>query len=164
MQTSAAFDRFSQLLAERGVRAALAFVLELSEFRYLGIFRFDGGRALASVHIDREHPALAEMRDAPDYLACCCLVRNGRGMLITANALVDHRLTSHTTRPTVRAHWGVPILAPDGELIATLCHYDVVPRDTSRLDTPLLEQIAGALQRGRLVPPFPAGDAVAVAA
>lgn len=164
METSAAFDRFSQLLGEQGTRAALAFVLGLSTFRYLGIFRFEDGRANAAIHIDREHPSVVDQRDVPDYMTCCCLVRNGRGMLITANALVDHRLTSHPARPTVRAYCNLPILDPAGELLGTLCHYDIVPRDTAALDMELLELVTTALQRGRLVPPYPVITPAAVTA
>jgi len=156
MNTSAAFERFSHVLSEDGTRAALAFVLGLSEYRFIGIFRFQDGQANAAIHVDRENPSVLQIEEVPDYATYCCYVRNGRGSFITANALVDHRLSAHPARATVRAYCGLPIIDADGELLGTLCHYDLEPRDPARLDMDLLRQVVDELQRGRHVPPYPA--------
>ena len=58
-------------------------------------------------------------------------------------------------RDAVPAYCGVPILTPEGELIGTLCHYDLVPRDPQQLDLELLLQVAVALSKPGLVPPYP---------
>ncbi|MES2424987.1 MAG: hypothetical protein V4562_11200, partial [Pseudomonadota bacterium] len=39
-----------------GVRAALVHLLMETDYRYIGIFRFEGGMATAAVHYDRENP------------------------------------------------------------------------------------------------------------
>lgn len=44
---------------------------------------------------------------------------------------------------------------PDGDLIGTLCHYDLLPRDPEQLDLELLLQAASALSAPGVVPPYP---------
>ena len=58
-------------------------------------------------------------------------------------------------RDTVPSYCGIPIVDPEGELIGTLCHYDLVPRDPESLDLELLLQVSSALARSGLIPPYP---------
>ena len=44
---------------------------------------------------------------------------------------------------------------PEGVLIGTLCHYDVVPRDLQQIDMELMVQVASTLAYGGHVPPYP---------
>ena len=76
-------------------------------------------------------------------------------MFTTANALTDTRLDRHPAREAVLAYCGVPVMDSSGNLLGTLCHYDVVPRDPSQLDMALLLQVAVALEQGHHVPPYP---------
>lgn len=155
MPTDAAFARFAEILARSGARDALAFVLSLSDYRYIGIFRFQDGKANAAIHYDREQPQVLRAQEVPDTATYCCYVRNTRGLFATADALADERLATHPARADVRAYCGVPILDPEGALLGTLCHYDLVPRDPAQLDLELLVQVASALQLGDHVPPYP---------
>jgi GAF domain-containing protein len=150
------YARFSGLLASNGPREALAYVLGLSEYRFIGIFRFQNGKANAALHYDRENPAVTAGTEVPDTATYCCYVRDSKGHFTTANALTDPRLTQHPAREAVLAYCGIPILRPDGELLGTLCHYDVVPRDPGQLDLNLLIQVASTLEQGGHVPPYPA--------
>lgn len=155
LPTDAAFARFSEILGRSGARDALAFVLGLSDYRCIGIFRFQDGRANAALHYDREQPQQLRAQEVPDSATYCCFVRDTRGLFATADALADPRLATHPARDTVRSYCGVPILDPEGGLLGTLCHYDMVPRDPAQLDLELLVQVASALQQGDHVPPYP---------
>lgn len=155
MDTSSAFARFSQILDERGARDALAFVLDLSAYRYIGIFRFHDGRANAAIHIDRENPSVTAAQEVPDTATYCCYVRDSQGAFTTANSMLDSRLADHPAREVVLSYCGVPVIDPEGELLGTLCHYDRVPQDPSQLDLDLLVQVASALQQGGHIPPYP---------
>ena len=73
-----------------------------------------------------------------DTATHCCCARDSRGVFTTANALTDQRLVEHAARAEVLAYCGVPVMNAEGQLLATLCHYDVVPRDPDQLDLPLL--------------------------
>lgn len=149
------FARFAEILASSGARDALAYVLRLSEYRFIGIFRFKDGKANAALHYDRENPAVTAATEVADTATYCCYVRDSKGIFTTADALTDPRLTRHPARESVLAYCGIPILRSDGELLGTLCHYDVAPRDPGQLDLDLLIRVASALEQGGHVPPYP---------
>ena len=44
-----------------------------------------------------------------------------------------------------------------GEILGTLCHYDLVPRNPEQIDLELIIQVASALAQGGHVPPYPEG-------
>jgi GAF domain-containing protein len=153
--TKQRFDRFSSILRASGVRDSLAFLVGLSDYRFIGIFRFQGGRATAVVHYDKADPTALRCAEVPDTATYCCFVRDSGGEFITANALTDERLRDHVAREAVQAYCGVPVMDAEGEMLGTLCHYDVVPRDPEQLDLQLLLQVASALAYGGHVPPYP---------
>lgn len=148
-------EQVKALLASSGAREALAYVVGLSDYRFIGIFRFSNGRANAAIHYDRENPGVMAATEVPDTATYCCYVRDSKGMFTTANAMADPRLVAHPAREAVLAYCGIPILEPDGHLLGTLCHYDVEPRDAAHLDLQLLMQVASLLEQGGHVPPYP---------
>jgi len=42
-----------------------------------------------------------------------------------------------------------------GEVLGTLCHYDLVPQDPEQVNIELIIQVASALAQGGQIPPFP---------
>lgn len=153
--TREAFDAFSRILDARGLREALAYLVSLTDYRFIGIWRFQGGKANAAVHVDRENPHVVSATEVPDDATYCCYVRDSRGAFMTAHAMLDPRTEGHPARESVPTYCGVPILDPEGVLLGTLCHYDVVARDPSTVDLELMLQVASALAQRRLVPPYP---------
>jgi GAF domain-containing protein len=153
------FQTFSEVLKASGARDALAYLLSQSDYRFIGVFRFQDGKANAAIHYDRENPTVLNATEVPDTATYCCFVRDSQGVFTTANALTDQRLTDHPAREAVLAYCGVPVMDSSGHLLGTLCHYDVVPRDPSQLDFELLLRVAVALQQGDHVPPYPAAAA-----
>lgn len=153
--TKASFDTFSRTLQASGVRAALAYLLGLTDYRFISIFQFENGQANAAVYFDRENPQLLGVDEVPDTATYCCYVRDSGGAFMTANAMQDPRLEHHPARASVSAYCGVPVMDPEGVLIGTLCHYDVVPRDLQQIDMELMVQVASALAYGGHVPPYP---------
>ncbi len=159
--TRRTFQRFQETLDTQGVRAALTYLVSLSDYRFIGIFRFRDGKATAAVHVDRENPDELRSAEVPDTATYCCYVRDARGIFTTANALLDDRLTAHAARADILAYCGVPVMDAEGQLLGTLCHYDVVPRDPQQLDLALLIEVASTLASGAHVPPYPASTASA---
>ena len=153
--TEANFDTFSRTLQASGVRAALAYLLGLTDYRFISIFRFENGQANAAVYYDRENPQLLGVDEVPDTASYCCYVRDSGGAFMTANAMEDPRLERHPKRASLLAYCGVPVMDPEGVLIGTLCHYDVVPRDLQQVDMELMVQVASTLAYGGHVPPYP---------
>jgi GAF domain-containing protein len=156
MKTAEAFDAFNRVLEARGVRAGLGYLVGLTDYRFIGIWRFQDGKANAAVHFDKENPDVTSATEVPDTATYCCYVRDSRGAFMTAHAMLDPRTEGHPAREAVPTYCGVPILDPEGELLGTLCHYDLVPRDPSTVDLELMLQVASALAHRGLVPPYPA--------
>ena len=150
-----AFARFESIFERSGLRDSLAHLLALTDYRFIGIFRFEGGQANAAVHYDRENPAQLSTQEVPETATYCCYVRDSRGAFMTANALLDERLNDHPARNAVPAYCGVPVMEPDGTLLGTLCHYDFVPRDPAQVDLELMVQVASAIAQRNAVPPYP---------
>ncbi len=150
------FAEFSKILASDGLRPALADLLSDTDYRFIAIFRFNGDRATAAVFYDRENPDVLRVDEVPAKATYCCYARDAKGAFVTANALLDARLEGHVAREHVQAYCGVPIMTPEGEILGTLCHYDLVPRDPAQIDLELICQIASALEQGDHVPPYPA--------
>jgi GAF domain-containing protein len=153
--TRHAFARFAHTLDTQGVRAALAWLVSLSDYRFISVFQFHGDKAMAALHFDRKHPEQLQSPEVPDSATYCCYVRDSRGVFTTANAMQDARLADHPKRAQVLAYCGVPVMDAEGQLLGTLCHYDVVPRDPEQLDLALLIEVAARLARGGHVPPYP---------
>ncbi len=157
--TTEAFRQFEVVLEREGIRAGLAKVLERTNYRYIGIFRFEGGKANAAVHYDRLNPDVLTAQEVPDTATYCCYVRDSRGAFTTANAMTDPRLNAHPAREVVLSYCGVPVMDSEGTMLGTLCHYDLVPRDPEQIDLELVLQVASALAQRNAVPPYPTASA-----
>ena len=155
MSTQVAFSEFESTLRASGLREALAGLLRRTDYRFIGIFRFADGKANAAVHYDRENPQVLRAQEVPDTATYCCYVRDSRGVFMTAHAMEDRRTEGHPAREAVPAYCGVPLMDPEGAILGTLCHYDVVPRDPEQIDLPLVIEVASLLARNGLVPPYP---------
>ena len=148
------FDTFSGMLDAVGVRDALVYLLELSEYRFIGIFRLENAKARAVIHYDRENPHVMFVDEVPDAATYCCFVQNSNNVFSTADALGDARLLDHPARKVIRSYCGIPVMDPDGVILGTLCHYDLVPRDPDKLDLQLLLQAAVRLSQGNYLPAY----------
>ena len=160
VSAQAAFSAFDERLLADGLRPALAYLLSLTDFRFIALFRNHGEQATAVVFYDRENPQTVHIDEVPACSTYCHLANQARAVFSTSNALQDPRLESHPTRHTVLAYWGLPVITPEGEILGTLCHYDVVPRDTSQVNLELMVAVASAIEQRHLMPPYPAPDAL----
>ena len=155
LKTDEAFARFSDTLEAAGLRAALAYLLGLTDYRFIAIFRFAEGRANAAVFYDRENPDVWAVDEVSASATYCCYARDARGVFKTADAMLDPRLAGHVAREVVQSYCGVPVMTAEGEILGTLCHYDLVPRDPEQVDLMLMLQVASRLVQRCLVPPYP---------
>jgi hypothetical protein len=158
VSTEAAFHQFTEIVANAGVRPALAYLLSLTDYRYIAIFRRRGDKATAAVYYDRDNPDVLRVDEVPASATYCSLASADKALFTTANALEDPRLTLHPARRAVQAYWGVPVMTPEGHILGTLCQYDDVPRDPSQVDFELMIEVASTLEQKGLVPPYPTAD------
>ncbi len=153
--TTASFNAFREKLETEGVRESLALLLGLTDYRFIGIWRFNEGRANAAVHFDRENPAVMHTEEVPASATYCCYVRDSKGAFVTAHAMLDPRTEGHPARDVVATYCGVPLMDPEGNILGTLCYYDFVPRDPEQIDLELMIEVASALTHGNHVPAYP---------
>lgn len=153
--TAERFSRFCSTMRSTGLRRALAELAAPTNYRFIAIFRTAGDRANAAVFYDRENPGVLAVDEVPASATYCSFAHRSRSPFVTEDAAQDPRLLAHVAREHVRAYCGVPIMTPEGQVLGTLCHYDLVPRDHSQVDLALLCEIASALEQGHHVPPYP---------
>lgn len=151
----AIFAQVQATLLQSGVRASLVHLLTGIDYRFIGIFRFEGGMATAAVHYDRENPDQLRIAEVPQNTTYCYFIKESRGVFTTGNSLADERLVMHPARSTVLSYCGVPIVDREGALLGSLCCYDVVPRSVEQVDMGLMMRVANMLAEGKHVPPYP---------
>ena len=155
LSRDAAFAQFKHTLDAQGVRESLRFLVELTDYRFISIFRFADGRARSVVHVDRFDDNQLQTDEVADTATYCCYVRDSAGPFITADAMSDPRTAEHPARQAIRAYCGMPVFTPEGVLIGTLCHYDTEPRDPGQIDIELMLRVSSALAYGNFVPNYP---------
>ena len=64
--TAVAFAEFEAHLLDVGLRESLARLLKLTDYRFIGIFRFEDGKANAAVHYDRQNPEQLSTQEVPE--------------------------------------------------------------------------------------------------
>lgn len=152
------FADFAVKVRSDGVREALAQLLTLTDYRFIGIWRFENGKANAAVHFDRENPDQLTATEVPDTATYCCYVRESGQPFMTPNALIDARVAAHPAREQVLSYCGVPVMDSSGVILGTLCHYDLVPRDPSQVNLELMLNVSSFLALGGHVPAYPAAS------
>lgn len=163
-ELSRAFADFVVTLKSKDLRSALAGLLKRTDYRFIGIWRFEDGKANAVVHYDRENPTVTTAAEVPENATYCCYVRETGKPFKTPNALIDERLAAHPARTQVQTYCGVPVMDSAGTILGTLCHYDVVPRDPAQVNIELMLSVASYLALGGHVPPYASAAAVAAVA
>jgi len=161
--TASAFAKFVVTHRTQGLRAALATLVKMTDYRFIGLWRFQDGKANAVVHYDREDPSKTTTQEVPDTATYCCFVRDTKAPFKTPNALIDERLASHSAREHVTTYCGVPVMDSLGNVLATLCHYDVMPRDPDQVNLELMLMVAAYVANNGNLPPYPSTSATTAA-
>ncbi len=139
------FTTFSSTLNDQGAAAALAYLNEAVPHRYTAAYRVEGDM-LRNVFL---HDKKGEVR--PEFLAvvpletsfCQFVLRDGS--FRTEDSARDSRLDGHPYQGVMVCYHGVPLIDGDGELVGTLCHFDVTQLGLPDGEYELLEQAGRAL-------------------
>jgi GAF domain-containing protein len=124
---------------------ALCFLNARTRHRYTGLYLFDPPMLRNFCIYDRENPGVTRSGDTPMTETYCSLVWGDATTFATSNALQDGRLDQHPLRADVLAYCGVPVFTPDGQCIASLCHFDTRPRLVPISEVPILLDAARAI-------------------
>ncbi len=153
--TAESYQEFRKAFDAQGLRTALSTLLELTDYRFIGIWRFDAGKAAAAAHFDRQQPDQQDAAEVPETATYCTIVRDTEQPFSTADASIDARLAGHPAQDVVRTYCGVPLMDSAGTILGTLCHYDLVPRDPEQINIELMLMIGSFLALNGHVPPYP---------
>ncbi len=143
---NAQYDEFQRSLKAGGERAALKFLSSLTGFRYVAVIFYQEGRGHFVHFFDNSNPEITGGEEIDQRASYCSKVIADEAVFQTSDSSTDARLQDHPARDFVKAYFGVPIFSPDGSVHAVLCHFDVQPRDTGKVDGHLLSQAAAAFQ------------------
>ncbi|QEL19262.1 GAF domain-containing protein [Limnoglobus roseus] len=143
----AARDQLEAVLDRDGVRPALAFLNGTSGHRFSALFSFAADHTRNLYFYDRQNPDVAEGADHPIELTYCVYVREEGGPFLLADATVDERVMLHAAQFRVQSYCGVPLLSPTGQVVGTLCHYDVEPVEVRPEALALMLHFADLLAR-----------------
>lgn len=136
-----------------GVHEALRLLNARVPYRFTGVYRLDGP-TLRSVHLyDRENRTLRLGADTPVRETYCRITSSSAAPFATADAGADDRLTEHPARRSTLSYCGVPLLDDDGQVIGTLCHFDLVPQPIPETESELLRSAADRIRRALRSPP-----------
>lgn len=142
---------FASALERGGVEGALRVFAELTGYRYVAVFRFDGNTLRTMSLVDRDDASAALLPDIPVSDSYCTYVRDAGALFATCDAPQDPRTAGHAKRETIRAYVGAPIYDADGAMYGTICCFNVEPRpDDPALAEMLLEAaqlLTGELKR-----------------
>jgi GAF domain-containing protein len=139
--------RFSHLLEEQGLHAALGLLNARTRHRFTGVYRFDPPMLRSLSLFDRENPGVRLGCDAPMRETYCSLVSRRGAPFATGDAGRDSRLVDHPARATVVAYCGVPLRSDDGACFGSLCHFDSRPRLAPTSEIVVLERVSALVMR-----------------
>lgn len=138
------------ILKEKDVRAALAFLNQMTEHRFTALYRFDKETLKNLYFFDRDNPAQESTPDIPVMASYCVFVRDRGRAFATSDSLQDARVLGHPKRREVQSYCGVPLRDTNGEMFGTICHFDFRAIPISDENVELMEAIAPLLKK--LVP------------
>ena len=121
---------FERALRAHDLFAALRVLNGTTRYRFTGVYCFEPGLVRSVVLYDRENPNLRRGEDVPWFDSYCMLTAENGAECEIQNSLIDARLTVHAARLKVLSYCAVLLRAPSGEELGTLCHYDVVAKNT----------------------------------
>jgi GAF domain-containing protein len=139
--TQTARRHFRSLLAESGIYEALKCINTLAVHRFTALYGFDGPMLRNVCLIDKENPEIYGMDDLPVDQSYCLYVRNSNQTFITENSIIDTRVTGHPKQESIQSYCGMPLIAPNGSMLGTICHFDLKPINFTDDEVHLLETI-----------------------
>lgn len=151
---SRARAQMADVLQQRGLDGALAFLNARTRHRFTGVYRFASPMLVNVALFDRENPTLRARGDIHLLNATYCQIVHDVGRpFVTTDARRDERLVAHPARERIVSYCGVPLSGPDDTLYGVLCHHDPRPRIARQSEIRFLESIAPLLYQAIVAEP-----------
>lgn len=141
-QIAIALDMLDDVLARKGVHAALGILNARAPHRFTGVYRLEPPMLRNVQLYDRTNPELEIGADALLRETYCSITAFGAAPFSTADTCADNRLLEHPARTSTLSYCGVPLLDASGSALGTLCHFDLVPQPVPESEIALLQAAA----------------------
>lgn len=135
-------DRLRYLLQSLQINEALGELNATTGYRFTAVYRFTAAGAANLAIFDRHSDTPESLLVVPEGASYCGIVRDTRNAFLVTRSLEDGRIVKHPAREAVQSYCGVPLIAGDGEVFGSLCHFDFEPRDGSDDATALMVEVS----------------------
>ena len=139
--------RFREVLVSHGLLEAMRYANAQSVHRFTALYYFDGPILRNLLLVDGQDPSVRRCPDLPVLESYCVYVREAVARFQVEAAPGDARVEGHPKQHVVQSYCGIPILAADGTLWGTICHFDYAPRHFDDDEVAVLEAVAPMVMR-----------------
>jgi hypothetical protein len=120
-------QKFKTTLEAHGLEAALRGLNHEVPYRYTAIFAFDGEMLRNICLIDKNNSSIANCSDQPITESYCMYIHRSRERFNVEQSVLDSRVEGHPKRRSFQCYYGIPLFGPQGKMLGTACHFDIMP-------------------------------------
>jgi GAF domain-containing protein len=120
-------DEFKTTIKTDGLWAAMRWLNGQVPYRYTAIFAFQGDMLRNICLVDKHDWDITRCADQPITDSYCIYIHRSSMSFGVDEALSDARVAGHPKRRAYQCYYGIPLFAPDGKLLGTVCHFDADP-------------------------------------
>ena len=133
-------EALRSMLASHGVLAGLAMLNDRTDYRYTGIYKYDG-EIMRAVHVFDRHAEHRTWLRAVALNRSFCRYVLKQGEFLTTRASQDPRLGGHPYDGLVESYYGRLLRRADGTPYGTFIHFDMEPRSIARQELAFLQDV-----------------------
>lgn len=138
-------ERCLALIREQRIADAMRYLNSLTQFRFTGIYRFDG-MSVQNIHLFDRVCGFGSDGSVSQVSGTFCLwINETLSVVRMTDSFSDPRAIGHPKREIVRSYCGGPICNEFGDLLGTICHFDYEPRDVPPGMLEILEAVGPSL-------------------
>lgn len=145
LPNEAIIGHLRDLLLRHGLRPMVVFLNGLSAFRFSAVTRFNGGMLQTVCYYDREDPRPDTLPEVPESASYCQYAKARRDAFLVPDATQEPCLQTHPARDAMRAYCGAPVYDAAGEVVGSICHFNIEPMPVAERDGELLKAAADLL-------------------
>jgi GAF domain-containing protein len=114
-------------------------------YRYTAVFAFEGETLHNICLVDKENTDITSCGDQPITGSYCIYIHRSGERFSVEDASQDRRVGDHPKRKSYQCYYGIPLLAPDGKLLGTVCHFGVSPLPVTEDMVTALDDLAPSI-------------------
>lgn len=130
-------------LRNQGIDAALGVLNRTIRHRYSAVYWMADAQRLANIgFFDKQQEAIPPNLRSVVYNQSFCQFAIRDGQFRTENSSLDTRLDGNAYQGVLNSYHAVPLVAAQGQVLGTICHFDTAARSLDDEDFELLRLVA----------------------